>query len=127
MVAGSVQAGLLGDLGRLVGGSGEDIGKAALERLQREAGYKVLRSILWNAGYNGADDYANAVKALVEYHDWGAATAAFFAGLDTDGSEEARNVLRTMYAAAVTVRLTNASVANEVVTFVEYINARYSF
>ena len=123
----TAQAGLLGDIGRVIDGSGGNISQVALERLQREAAYRILRGILRDNGCKGADDYVNCVKALVEYHDRGAATAAFCAGLDRDGSDEARNILKVLYAAAVTVRITNANVGDEIISFVEYTNARYDF
>jgi hypothetical protein len=126
-MAASAQAGLLGDIGRAVDGSGGNIRQAALERLQREAAYQVLRSVLSNSGCKGADEYVNAIRALVENHDRGAATAAFFAGLDCDGSGQAHNVLKTLYTAAIAVRLTNSHVADEIVSFVEYVNSRYDF
>jgi hypothetical protein len=126
-IATSAYAGLLGDLGQIVGGSGGNIGQAALARVQREAAYQVLRGILRDNNCKGADDYVNCVKALVEYHDRGAAYAAFLSGLDADGSDQARNILKILYGAAITIRLTNSEVADEVVSFVEYVNARYNF
>ena len=123
----SAQAGLLGDIGRAIDGSGGNIGQAALQRLQREAAYQVLRGILRDNDCKGADDYVNCIKALVEYHDRGAATAAFYSGLERDGSDQARTILKVLYTAAVTVRLTNSDVADEVVSFVDYVNARYNF
>ena len=123
----SAQAGLLGNIGRAIDGSGGSIGQAALERLQREAAYRVLRGILRDNDCKGADDYVNCIKALVENHDRGAATAAFYAGLERDGSDQARNILKVFYTAAITLRLTNSEVSNEVVSFIDYVNARYNF
>ncbi|HTW91855.1 MAG TPA: hypothetical protein VMH22_09115 [bacterium] len=126
-MAASAQAGLLGDLGQVIDGSGGNIGQATLHRLQREAAYQVLRGILRGNGCRGADDYVSCIRALVENHDRGAATAAFLAGLERDGSDQARNILKVLYVAAVTIRLTNSEVADEVVSFVEYVNAREDF
>ncbi len=126
-VATPAQAGLLGDIGKIVGGSGADIGQRALERAQREVAYQVFRTVLRDNGCRGADDYANAVRLIVESQDWGGATAAFYTGLDKDGTEGAREVLKVLYAAAITVRLTDEHVADEIVSFINYINRRYDF
>jgi len=122
-----VQAGLLGELGKIVGGGTGSIAKVALERAQREVAYQVLRSFLQEKGCRGADDYVNAIRALVDRDDWGEAAAAFYTGLDKDGTEGAREVLKVLYAAAIVVRLTDEHVANEIVSLINYVNRRYNF
>ncbi len=123
----TANAGLLGDLGDLLSGSPEKLTQKALERVQREAAYKVLESGLYNAGVNGARHFVDAIRALVEDENWGKATAAFYAGLDKSGSEEARDVLKTIYTIALTVRLTNKHVSNELIGLIEYVNLNYHF
>jgi hypothetical protein len=122
------KAGLLGDLGSLLSGSSENLTKKALERLQREAAYKIIENSLYDAGVKGAKHFVDAIRALIEEEeDWGKAVAAFYTGLDKSGSEEARNVLKTLYGIAITVRLTNEKVSKELISLIEYVNENYHF
>jgi hypothetical protein len=125
-------ASLLGDLGNIVGSSaggnlGGQIAQKALERLQREAVYKIFEAGLSEAGVKSAYHFTDAIRAVVEDKDWGTATAAFYTGLDRNGTDGAREVIKTLYAIAITARLTNADVSNQVVSLIDYVNAHYRF
>ena len=118
------QAGLLDDLAGIVSGSGGDITGAALKRLQREAGYKALEAFMKSEGIGGARHFVRAIKAVVEYDDYGEATAAFMAGLDASGAELS-DVIDLLYGAAIAVRLVDENVASEIISFIRYIRYNY--
>lgn len=120
-------ASLLGDLGDILSGSSENLTQKALERLQREAAYKIIERSLYDAGVKGTKHFVHAIKALIEEEDWGEAVAAFYTGLDKSGCEEARDILKTLYGIAIAVRLTNERVSKELISLIEYVNENYHF
>lgn len=123
----TVNAGLLGDLGRIVGGSTEQLTQRALARVQREAAYRVIEAGLEAAGVHGARNFVDAIRIYNEDGNSGAAIAAIYTGLDNCGVEQAHDILKTLYGIAVAVRVTNAQVSDNVLGLIDYVNGHYHF
>lgn len=111
------------DLGSLLGGQAPDLEKVVLERLQREAGYQLLRHALREAEIGGADYFVDALKFWIEEEDGGKALGAFLMGCEAS-DVEVQGMVKFYYKIAIIVRLSNPKVSREIQSFVDYLTPR---
>lgn len=117
------RGGLLEDIGAVLSGQEPDVGKVVLERLQRGAGYQILRHALRDAELGGADYFVDALKYWIEENNGGKALGAFLKGCEAS-DVEAKGMVKFYYTIALSVRLTSPKISRELQSFIDYLTPR---